>query len=123
MREIPLEKEATLYRGNGKWFQHRRNAYYAIAKSLVAARFPRWLDDLHTDLEETDAAGDRVGDVLAAAEHPPMRDWRARRERMFELLYDYNGTHFDPQRWQRLCRRLAKFLAFVDRRKKEIARG
>lgn len=119
MREVPLEKAATVYRGNGKWYQRRNAAYYAIAKSLVADRFPRWLDDSQLDLERVQDDGEKLGDALAALESPPIRDWRSRRDRMLDLLYDYNGVHFDPRKWQRLCRRLAKFLAFVDRRRKE----
>jgi hypothetical protein len=108
MREIPATKEVTVYRGNGRWYQRREAAYYAIAKSMVGARFPRWLDDPQLE--------DAHRDEIAAAEG--IRDWRARRDRMLVLLYDSQECHFHPDKWRRLCRRLAKFLAFVDRRRR-----
>lgn len=103
-------------------------AYYEIAKRLVLARYPRWLedDDLDRRLVIAGAEGDETqGDFHASAEEPPIADWRARRDRRFELFHTHvrggydepSGEYFDPEKWQRFVRRLARFLMFVDRRR------
>lgn len=111
-RDIPISKQATLWRANGRWFQRRDAAYYAIAKDLLLRRYPRWLDDENIE-ERADVDGfECVGDVHAKADG--IVDWRARRDRRVMLLWDNRGQHFDVFRWQRIIRRLARFLMFVD---------
>ena len=129
-REVPTGKPITAWRGAGRWFQRRADAYYAIAKQLVVARYPRWLQD--ADLEEIepsveDVATIKRGDLMAQCEPVPMPDWRARRDKAERLFFrDYgngwtdegvHGSHFDPEKWQRFVRRVARYLAFVDKRR------
>lgn len=124
MRETPAPRQATIWRASGRWFRRRQAAYYAIAKELVIAKYPRWLDD--SDLENSD--GDcSVGDSHAASEQPPVTNWRERRRRKLALFwrrhqddeFSLSYEHFDQERWRRFVGRVAKFLMFVDRRRAE----
>lgn len=137
-REVPVSKPATLWRAGGRWFQRRDKAYYAVAKKLVLAKYPRWLDD--QDVEDLtddvcqvckdngDAScatceGSGVtrtphGDQLARVDG--IADWRARRDRRVMLFWDDRGQHFDTERWQTVIRRLARFMMYVDDRRGEL---
>lgn len=130
-REVPTSKQVTVWRVERRWYIRKSAAYYAIAKKLVAKKYPRWLDD--HDLESVAGVPgsdpvDLVGDVHAEVDG--IADWRARRERRQELFWRrvqssswdedaYEG--FDPEKWQRFVRRVARFLMFVDHRRESAA--
>lgn len=128
MRETPAPRQTTIWLASGRWFRRRPAAYYAIAKDLVLARYPRWLDE--NDLEGEDGAG-TVGDSYAAIEQPPMTNWRERRRRKLALFWHRHQDdefspsyeHFDQERWRRFVARVARFLMFVDRRRSEEING
>jgi hypothetical protein len=110
-REVPASKTATLWRGNGRWFQRRDKAYYAVAKALVLSRYPMWLDDPAMSDADKDERAKQAG----------IADRSARLDRAVELFYDYNGAHFRVDQWQRYVKRVARFLMFVDDRRKAAA--
>lgn len=125
-REIPTSKQSTLWRPDGRWFQNRGAAYYAIAKGIVLKRYPRWLEDPELDIRPADCT-ETNGDMQAAVDG--IADWRSRRDRRVSLFHrssdgwsqpedSYDG--FDTDRWQSFLRRLARFIAFVDRRRAEL---
>jgi hypothetical protein len=125
-REIPSSKTRTVYRADGRWFLRRGAAYYAIAKRRTIARFPRWLLG-HDVFDLIDGSVQRcIGDLYAADDG--IEHWRDRRRRADELFvthvpdsYDEPGhDYFDPAKWQRFVRRVARFMMFVDDRRAEL---
>lgn len=129
-RPSPTPKETTIWLADGRWFQNRGAAYYAIAKRLVINKYPRWLQD--HDLDEAqamDITPGTIGDLHASYEG--IADWRRRREKMRTLFVtqvpstyeDAGGEYFDTDRWKRVVTRVARFLMFVDRRRAEIERA
>lgn len=99
-REMPATKQVTMWTGAGRSFRRRSDAYYAIAKAMVMARYPRWLCDGTRWRPDADASDPK---------------WDARRDRAMELFFD--GEYFDSEKWRRLIKRVARFLAFVDRKR------
>lgn len=112
-------------RGAGtKCYVHRSNAYYALAKKLVLAKYPPWVNDPRGD---GDNVFYRARDEAQAAGWTP--EQLANRIRRAELLFcsrdhdRYGGWTatgpllFDDRKWRAFVRRVAKFLVFVDDRR------
>lgn len=105
----------------GRLYVRRSDAYYQIAKRVILERYPRWL---------TDPKGPPGGSDEANRWPKGWTDElvQARTDRAMELYFtrsrgsweEEEPDHFDPDRWQNLVRRLARFLAFVDRRRSLI---
>lgn len=131
-RLAPHSQQVTVWRAEGRWFQRRVAAYYAIAKRLTLEKYPRWLgehdldDKHHVLVDAEDGTPATIGDLYAEADG--IADWRARKARRDELFvtrcsgsYDepaYEG--FDTAKWSRFVRRVARFLMFVDDRRAEL---
>lgn len=89
-------------------YANERQAWYGIAKALVIAKYPRWL----TDQDWTDETWpqDRI-------------DARtAKLQALFWSGRDGSEEAFDPDRWKKFVWRVAKFLAFVDKRRAAVAK-
>lgn len=87
-----------------KRYVSARSAYYAIAKRLVVEKYPAWL----TEGDGSDGHG-WERELL-----------EQRAVKAFALFYADDGyrlTHFDDRRWKRFVTRVARFLAFVDRKR------
>jgi hypothetical protein len=104
------------YRAGGKKvYATRRQAYYAIAKALVVAKYPAWTTSDTLDV---------------AIWHGQSVNWEpelvAARRRKARLLFWSVGEgsqiyDFDDHRWVALVRRVARYLEWVDGRLGEAA--
>lgn len=122
MRAVPRLEIRKVWRVGPRRYLREWSAYYAIAKDLVATKYPRWLDD--ADLEqECGSSGETLGDMHAAADQMP--DWRLRRNKRHHLFYrwfpgsEYEESHddFDMERWRAFVSRVAKHLRASDHRR------
>lgn len=120
-RPIPTVTTQKVWHVNGRRFLREWAAYYAIAKDLLAKKYPRWLDD--DNLEDELAEGGTLGNARASDEG--IRDWRDRRDRRHRLFwttyryYDDAPTDagFDQAKWKRYVTRVARRFMAADRRK------
>jgi hypothetical protein len=120
-RERPAVAVQKVWRANGRRFLTAWAAYYEVAKSLLAEKYPRWLDD--DGLEDEIAEGGTLGAAMASADGIP--DWRARRDRRQRLFwtayrcYDDapSDAGFDDMKWRRYVTRVARRFMAADRRK------
>lgn len=121
MRERPTVTTQQVWRANGRRFLTAWSAYYEVAKSLLAKKYPRWLDD--DNLDDELAEGGTLGNARASDDG--IRDWRARRERrqrLFWVTYRYHDdaptdAGFDEDKWRRYVTRVAKRFMAADRRR------
>lgn len=111
-RAVPRLVAAYLAVGK-KVYATRRQAYYAIAKSLVVAKYPAWL------------TADGIPDAVwyGECEKPPWPQGRvlARRHKAYRLFHatdNFGGPiDFDDRRWVSFVRRVARYLEWVDDRR------
>lgn len=121
VRERPSVSTQRVWRANGRRFLTAWAAYYEIAKSLLAKKYPRWLDD--EGLEDELPDGGTLGAAMASADG--IRDWKARRDRrrrLFWITYRYHDdapteAGFDEIKWRRYVTRVARRFMAADRRK------
>lgn len=96
---------ALAWRIGGRTFLRKHDAYYAIARALVVAKYPAWL---HHDIPER-----HVDDP-----NWPIELQTRRLDKSIELFcFPDNIYAFDQRRWRTFIRRVARFLAFVDSRR------
>lgn len=120
MRERPTVQVQKVWRVNGKPFLTAWAAYYELAKSLLAKKYPRWLDDDNLDYELPE--GGTLGNAMASDAGIP--DWQARRDRrqrLFWVTYRYHDdapaeAGFDEMKWRRYVTRVARRFLAADRR-------
>ncbi len=103
--------------GGARPYRNERDAYYQIAKALVVAKYPAWLTRGSADLEAEAAGGwsrqqiaIRTDKALHLFHHPDAL-----------IVADGEGYaegHFDERRWRAFIVRVARFLRFVDKRRK-----
>lgn len=121
MRERPTVETQRVWRANGRRFLTAWAAYYELAKSLLAKKYPRWLDD--DNLEDELPEGGTLGSARASDDG--IADWRARRDRrqrLFWVTYRYHedapsDAGFDEFRWRRYVTRVARRFMAADRRR------
>ena len=101
-RDHPMLAVAFTDGRNPRRYVTRRSAYYQIAKRLVLAKYPPWLEYEF----EVDAHGPEWTRELA----------ELRYEKSMALFHRATGG-FDTERWRRFIERVARFLAFVDKRR------
>lgn len=108
--------------GDVRPYRRITDAYYRIARTLVAAKYPAWLN-LESGTPDPATAAElgwteaRVSARSAKAE-----------VLFFRYTWSVDGgqpLYFDERRWRAFIRRVARYLAFVDARRglSEIHRG
>lgn len=120
-RPVPTVTTQKVWHVNGRRFLREWAAYYAIAKDLLAKKYPRWLDD--DNLEDELPEGGTLGNARASDDG--IRDWRARRDRrqaLFWVTYRYyedapSDAGFDENKWKRYVTKVARRFMAGDRRK------
>lgn len=106
-RESPIPVLAWTDGVKPKRYATTRQAYYAIAKRLVVAKYPPRLDDVYAFSKD-------FGEGWTA------ELVRRRREKSAALFFcDEEPECFDEAKWRRFVSRVARFLAFVDRKRTE----
>lgn len=121
MRERPTVTVQQVWRADGRRFLTEWAAYYAIAKGLLAKKYPRWLDD--KDLDHELPEGGTLGNARSSDEG--IADWQARRDRrqrLFWTTYRYyddapTDAGFDDNKWRRYVTRVARRFMAADRRR------
>lgn len=124
-REVPEQIEPAVFRACGRLFKARAPAYYEIAKRMIGAKYTPELRRFADGRHETFGTALDFADSLGIS----VMLLQSRLERCIALFFRDDGDHgqapgyFDTRKWSRFVRRVAKFLAFVDRRRVEIERN
>lgn len=111
-REVPSPCVAW-HADSGRTYRRKIDCYYAIAKKLVVAKYPTYLNS--DSVEEFEAKW-RFDFKTIEEAHARA----ARAEALFfgeslALLPPYESSpYFNEKKWKRFIMRVAKFLAFVD---------
>jgi hypothetical protein len=113
-RAIPRMVTAFCAGDGKKPYATRQQAYYAIAKDMVVAKYPTVVAKYPTGLNSAEdgeqAYRDRSVDLVLV-----------RTAKSFRLFWSHDPSdtiplYFDTKRWVAFVRRLAKYLEYVDRR-------
>lgn len=107
--------------GDGKKpYATKQQAYYAIAKELVVAKYPAWLNDENTAMwTDGDEWLDGWTTELAISRGQKQRKLFFEKNVM-SLGVPYSGHpaegQFDEKKWMAFVRRVARYLEYVDNR-------
>jgi hypothetical protein len=104
--------------GDGKKpYADPHQAYFEIAKQMVTRKYPPWIHSLrYVDYRDIPESAMRRGWSHAIADQRVIKA----RELFFERDDEGDYVNFDGVRWKKFVRRVAKFIAFVDRRRAEL---
>lgn len=127
MSEIPGRGQRPTVRMVAAWcagdskrtFADAHQAYFEIAKQIVTAKYPPWIQSLrYVDYRDIPDGAVRKGWTHALADRRALKA----RELFYELDDEGDYVGFDGEKWKRFVRRVARFIAFVDRRLAELGR-